>query len=186
MQNNKNSKESDENYTPNTEEQPVINLVLKVFGGTIDIDPCSNDSDSPNVPAEIHYTKEINSLDLLWWGKVYLNPPYSNPLPFLETLTYSYEYGATKEAIALLKSGTIHNKGTGQLIEAHASAVCFWGAGKNTRIGFINPAGEQREKANFDCVLVYFGANWQRFREVFSPWGHVMATNKTINQLLQP
>ena len=185
MQNNKNSKESDENYTPNTEKQPVINLVLKVFGGTIDLDPCSNSLDSPNVPAEIHYTKEINSLGLLWWGKVFLNPPYSNALPFMENLVYSYQTGATKEAIALLKVGTMNNKGTGKLIEDHASAVCFWNA-KNRRIGFINPAGEQRKKANFDCVLVYFGANWQWFREVFSPWGHVMATNKTINQLLQP
>ena len=181
-----NPKLSDENYTPNTPEQPIINLVLKVFGGTIDLDPCSNSLDSPNVPADNHLIQDDDSINMVWWGKVYLNPPYSNPFPFLKTLTDSYVYGATKEAIALLKSGTVHNKGTGQLIESHASAVCFWGAGKNTRIGFINPAGKQRKNADFDCALIYFGTNWQWFRDVFSPYGHVMVTNQTLNQLLQP
>lgn len=91
---------TDENYTPNTAEQPIIDLVLKVFNGKIDLDPCSNDLDSPNVPAEIHYTKEIDGLGVMWWGNVFLNPPYSNPLPFLETLALNLETGSTKAAIA--------------------------------------------------------------------------------------
>lgn len=90
----------------------------------------------------------------------------------------------TEAEEALLKSGTIHNKGTGKLIEEYASAVCFWGAGKNRRIGFITPNGEQRMSADFDCVLVYFGRDWRKFNTVFSPYGHVMPTAQTVNKLL--
>jgi hypothetical protein len=167
---------TDENYTPNTPEQPIIDLVLEVFDGRIDLDPCSNSLDNPNVPADVHYTKEIDGLGVLWNGNIFLNPPYSNPLPFLETLAYNLEMGSTKQAIALLKSGTIHNKGTGKLIEDYASAICFWGAGKNRRIGFINADGEQRMEANFDCVLVYFGNHAEEFNQAFSAYGHVMRT----------
>lgn len=175
---------TDENYTPNTPEQPIVNLVLDVFDGKIDLDPCSNSIDNPNIPADTHYTKEIDGIGVLWWGNIFLNPPYSNPLPFLETLIYNLETGSAKSAIALLKSGTIHNKGTGKLIEEYASAVCFWGAGKNRRIGFITPNGEQRMSADFDCVLVYFGRDWRKFNTVFSPYGHVMPTAQTVNKLL--
>lgn len=170
---------TDENYTPNTPEQPVIDLVLKVFGGEIDLDPCSNSLDNPNVPAKYHITKELAvNYNLPWKGKVYLNPPYSNPKPFLKWLCYSFENGYCTEAIALLKTGAIHNKGTGRLIEEYASAIFFWGAGKtkHSRIGFINQDGVQRNGADFDCICVYFGSNPEKFKEVFSAYGHVMRT----------
>ena len=179
----KQAKLSDEQYTPNTDEQPIINLVIEVLDG-IDLDPCSNSKNFPNVPAICHHTQEENSLELLWFGRVFLNPPYSNPYPFLKTLTDSLQEGLCREAIALLKSGTQHNKGTGRLIEEHASAICQWGAGKNRRIGFVNQDGEQKMGADFDCILVYFGKNWTRFYHTFEPYGHVMATSKTIKSLI--
>jgi hypothetical protein len=179
----KQAKLSNEQYTPNTDDQPIIDLAIKVLGA-IDVDPCSNSKINPNVPAKHHYTVDDNSLVMEWVGTHFLNPPYSNPHPFLERLVNGFKLGDIPEAIALLKSGTQHNKGTGRLIEEHASAICQWGAGKNRRIGFINQNGEQKMSADFDCILVYFGKNWTRFYHTFEPYGHVMATSKTIKNLI--
>lgn len=176
------SKPSDENYTPDTKEQPIITLVKEMLGG-IDLDPCSNSKRFFNVPAKNHYTIEDNSLGKRWSGTVFLNPPYSNPYPFLFNLINGIKSKDIPEAIALLKSGTQHNKGTGRLIKKHASAICQWGAGECRRIGFVNQDGEQKMGADFDCILVYFGSDWGRFRKIFSPYGHVMLCEKTIKNL---
>ena len=56
----------------------ILKLVQKVFGGEIDLDPCSEaeTTDNPNVPAKKHYTKQSDGLKQPWQGKVFLNPPY--------------------------------------------------------------------------------------------------------------
>lgn len=171
------SKNSDENYTPAN----VIETVEAVLG-VIDLDPCS--PSPPVVPCVKHFTLEDDCLTQTWEGRVFLNPPYSNPHPFLDKLCQSLLAGTVPEAIALLKSGTQHNKKTGKLIHDYASAVCQWGAGKESRIGFINASGEQRTNADFDCIAVYFGHSWPLFEHHFSKHGHVMATRRTIRSLL--
>lgn len=173
-------KNTDENYTPNTQDQPILDLVLKAMGN-IDLDPCSNDAKT--VPAANHFTATDNGLTKQWDGKVFLNPPYSKPVFFLKHLAMNIDLGYTTEAIALLKIGTVNNKGTGKIIEKYATAFCFWGAGKTerSRIGFVNQDGEQRNGADFDCVLVYFGANFSRFREIFKPYGHVMYGDRLLD-----
>ena len=170
-------KETDENYTP----PEVITLVENVLG-IIDLDPCS--PPAPTVPARRYFTAEDDCLKKDWAGRVFLNPPYSNPLPFLERLCEFVVSGAVPEAIVLLKTGAQHNKGTGSLIKNYASAVCQWGAGKSPRIGFINSEGVQRHGADFDCIVVYFGHSWRLFEYHFSKVGHVMACRRTIQALL--
>ena len=175
------SKVSDENYTPNTKDQPVIQLVENVLG-IIDLDPCS--PANPTVPALKHFTIEDDCLTQEWQGKVFLNPPYSNPYPFLEKLCIELGEGRVTEAIALLKSGTQHNKKTGVLIRHFASAICQWNAGTGSRLGFMTPDGEHRKGADFDCSLIYFGHSWTTFYAHFFEYGHVMATERTICHLL--
>lgn len=175
------SKLSDENYTPNTPEQPVIDQVLAVLG-IIDLDPCS--PTVPTVPAQKYYTLEEDCLKQKWEGRVFLNPPFSKPAPFLQKLCDGLVSGDIPEAIALLKAGTQANQKTGKLISDYASSVCQWGAGKSSRLGFLNADGEQRKGADFDCILVYFGPSWRLFEFHFRNYGHVMACQRTIRLLL--
>ena len=57
-------------YTPNH----IIERVLGMFEG-IDLDPCSNSHEVPNVPAQAHYTQADDGLAQPWHGYVYMNPP---------------------------------------------------------------------------------------------------------------
>lgn len=101
-----------------------------------------------------------------------MNPPFSNPFPFVEKLCKEFELGNIDKAIVLLKVGTLNNKKTGALIQRHAAAVCIWRA---PRIGFISGAtGEHRTNADFDCCLVYFGKDLKLFESAFGPWGTVL------------
>lgn len=157
--------------TPNQPNQPIVDLVLKVLGA-IDLDPTSDDSG--HIPAAKYYTSFYSCFwpSNEWYGRVYMNPPFSNPKPFVQRLCEEYANAHITEAIALLKSGTIHNKGTGSLIADYATAMCFWGAGRNSRIAFLNEDNEAIAGADFDCTLVYFGSNPQKFVNTFAPYGH--------------
>lgn len=52
--------------------------ILEALGGadSFDLDPCSH-VDRPWPTAQHHYTQEDNGLLLPWFGRVWLNPPYS-------------------------------------------------------------------------------------------------------------
>lgn len=175
------SKQADEQYTPNTKDQPVVDLVVQVLGA-IGVDVTADPSHA--IPATHHITQADNYLTTSaeGMGTAFMNPPYSCPLPFVQKLCEDFEKGHITEAIALLKAGTAHNQGTGALIKQHASAQCQWGV-HTGRIGFIKD-GVQRKGADFDCTLYYFGSNWQRFKEIFDPWGLVSLLPKAQNQLV--
>lgn len=55
--------------------------IIEALGGpeSFDLDPCSS-IDRPWSTARHHYTPEDNGLMLPWLGRVFMNPPYSNPL----------------------------------------------------------------------------------------------------------
>lgn len=51
------------------------------YGATFDLDPCCT---SLSAKAPYYYTEEDDGLALPWFGRVFLNPPYSNITPWLE------------------------------------------------------------------------------------------------------
>lgn len=95
--------ETDEWYTP----KEIIESVLEVFGGQIDVDPCSNSSVNPNVPAVSHFTKVDNGLLRAWCGKIYMNPPYGREIKdWVLKLIEEKQMGNIEEAIALVPART--------------------------------------------------------------------------------
>jgi len=179
-------KDSDNYYTPNTPEQPILELVEKVIGG-IDLDPCTDHRSL--VDARTKWTITDDCLTKEDWryysvtgekvaSSVFMNPPFSNPLPFLEALVNQYKRHHITQAIVLLKLGTLSNRGTGRIIKDFASAVCIWGC-TTGRIAFMTydyDSGQLYQKfgADFDCCLIYFGDNRAMFDSVFSDYGNVL------------
>lgn len=150
-------------------ETPVsfLGLVGAVMGG-IDLDPATKPSNPTG--ADRFYTKDDDGLTQPWAGRVYLNPPYSKPAPFLLRLIESYRAGLVTEAIALCKQGVLSNKGTCKPIAETAAAVCLW----QGRLNFTHSRAKDRgNSANFDVTAIYWGSQADRFREVFSPHGAV-------------
>lgn len=149
---------SQEWYTP----QHIIDLVLEVLDGEIDLDPASNSHDDPWVPARMHYTKEDDGLALPWKGRVFLNPPFDrSPGAWVEKLHHSYINGEISQAIALLPART--NTDWIQVLAGYPR--CFI----RGRLRFSDGPGE----AQFPSLVVYLGVDFERFGAAFSRVGEV-------------
>jgi hypothetical protein len=155
--------------TPDNSDQPVVSLVKKALGGQIYLDPCSDSG--CNIPATMRYFKWNDGLAKhnIWEKTVFVNPPFSDPFPWVERCCLEIARGSVSAAIMLLKAGTISNVGTGELINKYASAICHW----RGRINFLNDEGNAVKGSDFDCVFVYFGARLDLFRNAFGGRGTI-------------
>lgn len=130
--------------------------------GEIDLDPCSEGGDPPNVPAHAHYTATDDGLARLWHGRIYMNPPYGREIgDWVEKLCSEYEAGRVIEAIALLPSRT----DTRWWKRLREYPVCFV-QGRLTFVGSEDPAP-------FPSAVFYLGQDVARFCHAFGDLGDV-------------
>ena len=150
---------NDEWFTP----KPIIEKVKKVFDGKIDLDPCSNHLANKRVKANFYYSKNNSCLDkdALWFGKVFVNPPYSNPelKKVLLRAIEEYELGRISEMIILTNSGT--DTRWNQILKNGLQAYTIG------RIRFITPEGHDVGTPSRGQVFTYYGKNKDKFIEVF-------------------
>src|SRR5688572_17970115 len=99
--------------------------------GTFDLDPCACSTPRPWPTARRHYALPRDGLKMPWIGRVWLNPPYSDPEPWLKRIV-SHKIG-----MALLTPRT-ETATWQQWVWPHASAVRFL----RSRIHFCNQAGK--------------------------------------------
>ena len=132
--------------------------VVKFFG-TIDLDPCCNDVDNPNVPALNYYTEKTNGLAHDWHGKVFMNHPYSNSKEWVPYAAMQYESGNTEEMVLLLKLD-ISTKWWQSVAKYPWIAI-------NKRVRF----GDAKSASPFQSAIVYLGKDLDRFNQVFGKYG---------------
>ena len=147
-------------YTP----PEIVEAVRELFG-IIDLDPCSNSHEAPNVPARTIYTREDDGLTREWSGRVYLNPPYGKGIgPWIEKVRAEHEAGRVTAAVVLVKAAT-DTRWFRLLSERYPRCEV---AGRLKFSGCKAPAP-------FPSVLFYLGDEVQRFAEVFARFGVLVA-----------
>ncbi|MBW4512909.1 MAG: hypothetical protein KME64_41435 [Scytonematopsis contorta HA4267-MV1] len=151
------SKASDLWYTPGDIAELMVRALVK-----IDLDPCADDG--KHIPATLHYTASDDGLSKEWHGRVFMNPPYSCPGKWMKKLQVEFEAGRVTEAIALVPAATETNWLSPFL---KTNYVYFW----KGRIKFLDANYQTRLSARQAHVLVYWGSNPQRFKEVFFEYG---------------
>lgn len=160
--------DSDEYYTP-----PYIIEAARQVLGKIDLDPASCTLAQKVIKANVFINKANNSLDKRypWLGRVWLNPPFSNPAPFIAKLIDEYDAGRVKAAITLVNNGTETQWGQSLL---RRYPVCFVGAhdGKGSRLAFWRTDPDEPRTGNrYAQMIFYLGPKVETFREVFSQFG---------------
>jgi hypothetical protein len=153
--------DSDEWYTPGW----VVDAARRVLGG-IDLDPASCAMAQEVVQAGVFWSKQQDGCRVEWAGRVWLNPPYSAPGPFVEKLIDEYTHGRVSQACVLLNNAT-ETKWFQRLLARFP--VCFF----NQRMEFWrhdhSGVGARQGQA-----LFYLGPGVGLFCEVFGEFGIVV------------
>lgn len=160
-----------------------LEMEREVMGG-IDFDPASSEWHQRFVQAKEYcgLDKGVDCLDpsVKWWGRIHLNPIYSNPEPFTKRFIQTITDDTTTEGILLVNASTATD--WFQAILATGWPVCF----VDGRIQFIHPdpcatepvvdpkTGKKRKRVNrYDQAVVYGGENYLTFERVFGKIGQI-------------
>ena len=160
-----NNSGNNEWYTPARH----IELARAVMGG-IDTDPASSEIANRTVKAAQFFTADDDGRSKTWKGRVWMNPPYAQPLmnDFAEAVASKFEAGEIEQACILVNNAT--ETQWFQRILAPAAAVCF----PKSRIKFIDLAGNPSGAPLQGQAIVYMGENVQAFVEAFGEEGAVL------------
>lgn len=153
-------------YTP-----PDIIESARLVMGAIDLDPASHPTAQKSIRATKYYTANDDGLSHKWEGRVWMNPPYSQPLieHFCNKLVLDLESKVTA-AISLTNNGT--ETVWGQTLLGACRAACF----PSGRVQFWS--GREFATPLQGQMICYFGDAIDKFTNEFSSVGVVLCGQK--------
>jgi len=152
-------------YTP----APLVEAARKTMGG-IDCDPASSKIANQTIKAKTFYTKDNDGLTQKWAARVWMNPPYAQPLisQFSDALVKRFKSDEVKQACVLVNNAT--ETEWFQTMLRVASAACFL----KGRVRFIDQEGNPSGAPLQGQAMLYLGGNIERFKTEWSPFGIVL------------
>lgn len=80
----------------------VFNAISRQYG-PFDLDACATDQTAKCMQ---WFTREDDGLHQPWYGRVWVNPPYSDPRPWIQKAVDSIRYGQAQRVVMLLPAST--------------------------------------------------------------------------------
>lgn len=153
----------------------LIASVREVFGGEIDLDPCSNEHSM--VSARVNYLlpRQDGLVETWDFPRIYVNPPYgSDPsrgtriAHWFERIAEAARNGSEVIALVPVATNTGHWK---KHVYPVAQAICFL---YQPRVRFYIDGREDPKGAPMSCAIIYYGSELDKFAEEFSRHGAVI------------
>lgn len=154
--------------------EKYISAVKEVFGGSIDLDPCSNIFSI--VGAKNEYILPKDGLLESWdFKNIFVNPPYGKDKErktsikdWLRKCSDSYDSGSSILALIPVSTNTSHWK---EYIFPKATGICFL---YDTRLRFLENGLDTGKGAPMACSMIYWGDDNDKFYKVFKKYGYVI------------
>ena len=152
-------------YTP-----PAYIEAARSVLGEIDLDPASSAPANDVVKASQFFSLADDGLAQPWHGRVWLNPPYAQPLiaHFADKLAASVRAGDVTAAVVLVNNATETDWFC--TLASTASAICF----PEGRVRFWTPAREAESVPLQGQAVLYTGPARDRFCQEFGSFGVVL------------
>ena len=155
-------------YTPSY----ILDAARACLGG-FDCDPASSEVANRQVKAKKFYSADECGISATKWGRrVWMNPPYAQPLcdQFCNSLIDRLGRGEVEEACVLVNNAT-ETQWFGKLARS-ASAVVFLSG----RVKFLDHTGQPKNTPLQGQAVLYFGDRFTSFLECFSTlgWGAII------------
>ncbi|MBC9704391.1 MAG: N-6 DNA methylase [Enterococcus sp.] len=159
----------------------IIESVKAVFGGVIDLDPCSNEFSQVKATTE-YMLPSADGLKESWaYSHIYVNPPYgSDPVRktrishWFDKIVEAYRNGSEVITLVPVATNTGHWKNS---VYPVATAICFLSA---PRLKFSINGVEDSKGAPMACAVIYYGKHMNRFAQEFSKHGVVIPLAEAI------
>ncbi len=153
-----------------------VEAIRDFFGGSIELDPCSNDHSIVRASNE-YALPETDGLQASWdFGTIFVNPPYgkdrSRGTSIRDWLKRCHDanlaFGSEVLALVPVATNTRHWK---IHVFGGATAVAFL---YDTRLQFLVNGEAGGKGAPMSCAMVYWGQCYERFERIFLEFGAVV------------
>lgn len=128
---------SDDYYTPQ--------WIFDLLNVTFDLDVACPPNGPMFTPTKNYYTQADDGLAQPWYGRIWMNPPFSNPLPWVE------KFVQHANGIALVPTSN------GRWLDILWASNSYWVTLKSLK--FWTPTGPAKGAMPTRCWLVAFGSS---------------------------
>lgn len=151
-----------ERYTP----QYIIEAARQTMGD-IDLDPASCSLANRTVQARHYFTITDDGLSRPWFGRVWMNHPYSKKgnIQWVAKLVHEYQIGNISEACCITFTSTSER----WFRPLYHGIQC----NLKKRVRFNAPDGSpMKSGATKGSTITYLGPNWEQFYQAFQDLGY--------------
>lgn len=161
-----------------------IKAIKKFFGGSIALDPCSNQYSIVGAETEFMLPQNDGLREEWNYPTIYMNPPYGADRErgttiknwLVKCAVTHQKYGSEILALIPVATNTGHWK---QSIFGKAKAICFL---YDTRLKFLENGNDGGKGAPMACAMIYWGKDYDRFYNIFIDYGAVVDLSHLIDQ----
>lgn len=161
-----------------------VKAIKQFFGGSIALDPCSNEYSIVGAETEFMLPKNDGLMEEWNFPTIYMNPPYGADRErgttiknwLAKCVVTHKKYGSEILALVPVATNTGHWK---QSIFGKAKAICFL---YDTRLKFLENGHDGGKGAPMACAMIYWGQHYNKFYNIFIEYGAVVDLSNLIGE----
>lgn len=153
-----------------------VTAVKALFNDKVALDPCSNKWSIVEAETAFSLPEQDGLIEEWNYQTIYVNPPYGADRSRKTTIKHwlykcahaHKHFHSEVLALAPVAANTSHWK---EYVWGSATAVCFL---YDTRLKFLENGDGEGKGAPMACAMIYWGADYNNFFEVFLEFGAVV------------